>query len=78
MHLVCIWFASGKERIADHETDGGRRSATVVSPVGENVSDDDLTNGYVRSRATGNHAYYVCQGTPRKWRKVAIWPALRR
>jgi integrase len=36
-----------------------------------NASDDDLKNGYVRFRATGAHAYYVCQGTPRKWRKVA-------
>jgi integrase len=34
-------------------------------------SDDDLKNGYVRFRATGAHAYYVCHGTPRKWRKVA-------
>ena len=37
----------------------------------ENASDDDLKNGYVRFRATGAHAYYVCHGTPRKWRKVA-------
>jgi integrase len=36
----------------------------------ENVSDDDLNNGYARFRATGAHAYYVCRGTPRKWRKV--------
>jgi integrase len=36
----------------------------------ENASDDGLKNGYVRFRATGAHAYYVCHGTPRKWRKV--------
>jgi integrase len=47
------------------------RNHRVPSPLTEeNVSDDDLKNGYVRFRATGAHAYYVCHGSPRKWRKV--------
>jgi integrase len=43
-----------------------------VSPgrTEEIVSDDDLRNGYARFRATGNHSYDVCRGTPRKWRKI--------
>jgi integrase len=37
----------------------------------ENASDYGLKNGYVRFRASGAHAYYICHGTPRRWRKVA-------
>ena len=71
MHLVCIWFASGLH--LEGKTIVKLTAAAIRNHRAEeeNASDDDLKNGYVRFRATGAHAYYVCHGTPRKWRKVA-------
>jgi integrase len=66
MHLSCIWFASGRKTSVKLTAAAIRNHRAEE----ENASDDDLKNGYVRFRATGAHAYYVCHGTPRKWRKV--------
>ena len=47
-----------------------RNHRVALGAPEETVSDDNLKNGYARFRATGAHAYYVCHGTPRRWRKV--------
>ena len=62
LRLVCIWKGTIMKLTA---------AAIRNHRAGdENASDDDLKNGHVQFRGSGAHAYYVCQGTPRKWRKV--------
>jgi integrase len=70
LHLVCIWPAR-KKVLTVKLTAAVIRNYRVSSGTQEEiVSDGELRNGYARFRATGNHAYSVCHGTPRKWRKV--------